>query len=434
MREAGAIFFDFALPNATTWAVLSALMCVALFFKFNRILSVRNWDLVSLFLLVPGLLLLQEGRALWFGYLWLMGGGAYFFIRCLLDLALVRRPTLTPNLNFAGMAWLTGTVFVSLGGVAVSRSAQQDLPIGKRSAVVEEAQTLATAFVEQTAGSPPGVHGTHFWVERGLAGACHLAVILALIVIGWRHFQDATTGMAAATLYLLIPYTSFYITQIHHVLPTALLLWAIAAYNWPTVAGLLVGLAAGSFFPVLTLPVWLSFYWGRGARRFICGFALTAVLSLAITGVILWLDGQLAARLEQTFRLSDWQPWLVPTGESFWKGVHWGVHWAYRIPVFVGYAAFVSITAIWPRPKDLSHLIALTAAILIGIQFWYADQGGVYILWYLPLLLLLVFRPNLSDRLPPPIEGNDLLARASRRVMSLAGRLVWRPRPLVRLG
>ncbi|HTK74303.1 MAG TPA: hypothetical protein VL371_03540 [Gemmataceae bacterium] len=430
MRDPGAIFFDFSLPNATTWAVLSALMAVALFFKFNRILSVRNWDLVSLFLLVPGLLLLQEGRALWIGYLWLMAGGAYFFLRCLLDLALVRRPALAPNLNFAGMAWLTGTLFVSFGGVAVSRSAQQDLPIGKRSAVLEEAQSLATAIVEQTAGPPPGEHTTRFWVERGLAGTCHLAVILALIVIGWRHFQDATAGMAAATLYLLAPYTSFYLTQIDHVLPAALLLWAIAAYNRPTVAGLLVGLAAGSFFPLLTLPVWLSFYWGRGARRFACGFAATAVLSLSITGAILWLDGQLASRLQQTLSLSDWQPWLVPTGESFWSGVHW----AYRIPVFVGYAAFVLITAIWPRPKDLSHLISLTAAVLIGIQFWYADQGGVYVLWYLPLLLLLMFRPNLSDRLPPAIQGDDLLARTGRRLVALAGRLMWRPRPLVPLG
>jgi hypothetical protein len=433
MRETGAIFFDFTLPNATTWAVLSALTCVALFFKFNRVLSIRNWDIVSLFLLVPGLLLLQEGLALWFGYLWLMAGGAYFFLRCLLDLALVRRPALAPNLNFAGMAWLTGTLFVSLGGVAVSRSAQQDLPVGRRSAVLEEAQSIATAIVEQTAGPPQGVHDTRFWVERGLAGACHLAVIGALIVIGWRHFQDATTGMAAATLYLLLPYIAFHLTQIHHVLPTALLLWAIAVYNRPTLAGLLVGLSAGTFFfPTLTLPVWLSFYWRRGARRFAGGFALTAVLCLLITGVLLWLDNQLAARITQTLGLSDWQPWRAPTAESFcfWTKVHW----AYRIPVFVGYAAFVLITAIWPRPKDLSHLIALTAAILIGIQFWYADQGGVYVLWYLPLLLLLVFRPNLSDRLPPPIERDDLLARASRRVVALAGRLVWRPRPLVRLG
>src|SRR5437764_14946928 len=107
------IFLDFNLPNATTWFYFSALLAVALFFKFSRLLSVRNWDVVSLFLLVPGLLLLQEAhgeslltgapvsaegkRLLWFGYLWLLAGSGYFFVRCLLALVLGRRPALGPN-------------------------------------------------------------------------------------------------------------------------------------------------------------------------------------------------------------------------------------------------------------------------------------------------------------------------------------------------
>lgn len=444
MRDPAYVFFEFNLPNATTWSVLSALLAIALFFKFNRLLSVRNWDLLSLFLLVPGLLLLQAEHAraattgtkpatiaLWFGYLWLLAGSAYFFVRCLLDLVLVRRPALAPNLNFAGLAWLTGTLFVCLGGAAARRPADQDSPVGKGSAVLEEAQRRAAELVEQTAGPPPDGRDTRFWIERGLAGACHLAVVVALIFIGWKHFQDATAGMAAATLYLLLPYIAFHIAQIHHVWPTALLLWAIAAYRRPTVAGLLVGLAAGSlFFPALTLPVWLSFYWGRGARRFLGGFALTAALCLSLTGVLLWLDGQLVERLQQTLGLSDWQPWRVPTAESYWTGVHW----AYRIPVFILYCAFVLTTTFWPRPKDLSHLIALTAAILIGVQFWYADRGGVYVLWYLPLLLLLVFRPNLSDRTPTLLEGEDFVARLGRRLRRFTQRVVWRPPSVARLG
>jgi hypothetical protein len=451
MGEPGSIFLEFNLPNATTWSVLSALLVVALFFKFNRLLSVRNWDLLTLFLLVPGLLLLQEEharaaaagtppatRALWFGYLWLLAGGAYFFVRCLLDLALVRRPALAPNLNFAGLAWLTGTLFVFLGGVAVRRPAEQDMPVGKGSAVLEEAQRRAAAFVEQTAGPPPDGRDARFWVERVLAGACHLAVVAALIVIGWKHFQDATAGMAAATLYLLLPYIAFHIAQRHvdvgHIMPTALVLWAIAAYRRPTVAGLLVGLAAGSlFFPALTVPVWLSFYWGRGARRFFGGFAVTAALSLSLTGLLLWLHGDLARSLRATLGLSDWQPWLVlpPTSESFWSGVPGA--WAYRIPVFIVYAAFVLTTMVWPRPKDLSHLIALAAAALIGVQFWYADRGGVYILWYLPFLLLLVFRPNLSDRRAPPLEAaDDFVARAGRWAGAAAGAVARRLRPPAR--
>jgi hypothetical protein len=46
----------------------------------------------------------------------------------------------------------------------------------------------------------------------------------------------------------------------------------------------------------------------------------------------------------------------------------------------------------------------LSSAVLIGTQFWYADQGGIYVLWYLPLFLLMVFRPNLEDRRPPIIR------------------------------
>ena len=148
MPVLGSIFFDFQLPTAATWFYFSLLLAVALFFKFSRLLSMRNWDVLTIFLLVPGLLLLQESRSelatqvaghlawtaqasaapglgsngigslalaadpsllqpariAWFGYLWLLCGSAYFLIRCLIDLALVRRPALSPNLSSGGMA------------------------------------------------------------------------------------------------------------------------------------------------------------------------------------------------------------------------------------------------------------------------------------------------------------------------------------------
>ena len=157
MMAAISVFFDFNLPNSTTWFYFSWLLAMALFFKFGRLLSVRNWDVVTLFLLVPGLLFLQEARPnltkmdtnpglavaalvadngggalsgpvvglqalganvrtcdarlaptpwLTIGYLWLLGGSGYFLVRCLLDLVLVTRPALAPNLSFGGLAWL----------------------------------------------------------------------------------------------------------------------------------------------------------------------------------------------------------------------------------------------------------------------------------------------------------------------------------------
>src|ERR1700730_17231325 len=62
MVEFASIFSNFKLPPPTTWFYFSLLMAVALFFKFTRLLSVRNWDVLMLFLLVPGLLLLQDAR------------------------------------------------------------------------------------------------------------------------------------------------------------------------------------------------------------------------------------------------------------------------------------------------------------------------------------------------------------------------------------
>src|SRR3954466_10166851 len=63
MSGSESIFFQFNLPNAATWFYFSLLLCVALFFKFSRLLSIRNLDIIGLFVLVPGLLLLHEAHA-----------------------------------------------------------------------------------------------------------------------------------------------------------------------------------------------------------------------------------------------------------------------------------------------------------------------------------------------------------------------------------
>lgn len=480
MGEPGSTFLHFNLPNATTWFYFSLLLAVALFFKFTRFLSVRNLDVLMLFLLMPGFLLLLEARrgmeaeeaartvgaaaqsagmpgtgvggvahlasalaplprspsrVVWFSYLWLLGGSAYLLVRCLIDLALVRRPALGPNLNGSGLAWLGGALFVCLVAVAFRNPIDRSAAAGKESVPLKETKDRIGDLVnhEAVAASAPGVD-TSFWVGRGLAIACHLLIVAGLIVIGCWHFQEVAAGMAMATFYLLLPYTAVHVGQVHHVWPTALIIWGVVLYRLPTVSGLLLGLAAGSaYFPVLLFPLWLSFYWRRGSGRFAVAFLLAAGLSLALTVSVLWSNGNLAHSLQSTLALTDWQPWKKPTTES--EGLWQGVYWAYRTPVFIAYLAFVLTTAFWPSPKNLAHLVALSAAVLIGIQFWYGDQGGVYVLWYLPLLLLLVFRPNLSDRQPLAILAEtDWLARLGRLLARLGGRLLKLPEPAARVG
>ena len=259
---------------------------------------------------------------------------------------------------------------------------------------------------------------------RGFAIVGHLLVVLGLILIGRLHFQDAAGGTAAATFYLILPYTGMYVRYADHVWPMAVIVWTMLAYRRPSLAGLLLGLAAGGlYFPALLFPVFVSFYRGRGAVRFVFFFFLSLALVLGAVAFALDMQGTLHDSIRQALDQAAWQPWKIPPAdtEGFWTGVHS----AYRIPVFLAYFAFVVATAFWPAPKNFGHVLALSAAILIGTQFWYGEQGGTYVLWYLPLLLLVVFRPNLESHAAPPISPTtDWLYR----VRSLFARFVLRRR------
>ena len=55
--------FQYHELEPATWVYLSSLLMIGLFFKFGRLLSVRNLDLILLILLAPGLLMVLEGQA-----------------------------------------------------------------------------------------------------------------------------------------------------------------------------------------------------------------------------------------------------------------------------------------------------------------------------------------------------------------------------------
>ena len=52
MRE---ILVQYEPVNPTTWAYLSSLLTIALYFKFSRLWSVRNLDLLGIILFAPPL-------------------------------------------------------------------------------------------------------------------------------------------------------------------------------------------------------------------------------------------------------------------------------------------------------------------------------------------------------------------------------------------
>jgi hypothetical protein len=213
------------------------------------------------------------------------------------------------------------------------------------------------------------------------------------------------------------------------------MVWTIFCYRRPILAGAFLGVAVGTaFYLLVTVPAWVSFYRRRGELRFLVSFLLSAGLGLGVLGGLLWINGELPSSLRSGWFGFDWLPWkrLDPEPPGFWKNIPGQS--AYKIPLFIAAMSLVVTSAFWPAPKNLAHVLALSAATLISIQFWYADRGGVYVLWFLPLLLLLLFRPNLSTRHPPIPHPDDWPARVGRWVKLRVYRILRQVTPAERVG
>lgn len=408
------ILYEYQM-NPTTWAYLSSLLIIGTFFKFRRVWSVRNLDLLALLFFTPGLLLVSHDKEQ-LGYVWLFAVGGFFLVRLLLDPVMVRRPLLEPNLNAGGLTFTGIALLVFLmSNVVTGKLSSSDLAGAQRS---EEILARSETPPEKSGLDKHGPGYPLFYIiasfpnkvlmpvdktdpeqyrravvqtatTRTTAILAHLAVVLGLVLIGYRHFDNVQTGVATACLYLLLPYTAQMTGHVDHVVPAALLIWAVEAYRRPMVAGMFLGLAAGViYYPLFLLPLWLSFYWRRGLIRFAAGVVVVQALlvaSLALT------SSNFQAFWQQVTQMFGW---VTKDFAGFWE-YH---EPAYRIPVLAAFVALCGSMALWPAQKNLGTLLSCSAAVMLGTQFWLGNQGGLYMAWYLPLLLLTIFRPNLEDR------------------------------------
>lgn len=439
------ILFQYQKVNPTTWVYLSSLLTIALYFKFSRVWSVRNLDLVGLVMLAPGLLMVEYGlsnensRIEQFGYVWLFATGALFMVRLLLDPIMVRRPLLEPNLSAGGMTFLGISLLVFLMANVVNSQMEPDDLAGVKGAEKvqalespgpEEKQDLAThgpgypllhllpslstqaLMIEDTARETQQERilrrdRVRIATARTMAILSHLAVVVGMVLIGYRHFDSIRTGIAAATLYLLLPYTAQLTGRIDHVLPAALLVWAVAAYRRPLASGMLMGLAIGAiYYPLFLLPLWLGFYWQRGLLRFSVGVVTTLALLIA---PLAFTSDSLATFSSQLQEMFGWTSLAPKVLQGFWGfGI---LNPAYRYPVLVLLVALCVSLALWPAQKNLGTLMSCSAAVMLGTQFWHPHNGGLYMAWYLPLVLLTIFRPNLEDRVALSVLGEGWFPR-----------------------
>ncbi|MFC1757895.1 hypothetical protein ACFL2H_03895 [Planctomycetota bacterium] len=434
--------------DPATWFYLSSLLMIGLFFKFGRVWSVRNLDLLLLMLLAPGLLFIHYGneminrandatlslspraeakvsvepdstetvepnedqvteleagtRAQLYGYYWLFAVGLLWLIRMLADPLMVRRPLLEPNLTGGGLTFIGCSLFVFLMANVINKSPEPETTV----TVTNLTETTTTEQLPKETNSEPGYRhftGLRIGAKKVLCISAHMTVVLAMVLIGYWHFDNIVMGIGAATLYLMLPYTSVMTNRVQHVLPAALVVSATLCYRRPVLSGTLLGLAGGlAYYPLFLLPLWLSFYWPRGVRRFFGAYVATLAL---LTLVLIVPSSDRWADLCSMYGIR-W-PAMVGLG-GIWSPVLGAWSPFYRVPVIATFAVLAVGLAIWPAQKNLGSLLSCTSAVMIGSQFWHGYGGGTFIAWYVPIVLLTTFRPNLEDRvavsvIPPSI-------------------------------
>ena len=496
--------FQYHRVSPTTWVYLSSLLMIGLYFKFSRLWSVRNLDLVLLILLAPGLLLAEFGHQMrmaavrqddveettetgvgveepeqepfvavepildepaassvdtstvavedvtqaeqplaeplgdpdsdpdsnadgkpvvmaaaalaeedssqarqgmfieLLGYYWLFCTGAVLLLRLLVDPTMVRRPLLPPNLSVGGLTFIGCSLFIFLMANVVASEVTEpssDVAGAATAEVASGGPVIEIGASDRGPGYallnalPPGMHKT-------VAILSHLAIVVGMALIGYWHFHNTTTGIGAALLYLMLPYTALMTGLVDHVLPAALLVSAVLGYRRPLAAGLLLGFASGVvYYPLFLLPLWVSFYWQRGLVRFLAGFLVT----LSIMSVLLVLvSDSIVADLQRMFGL--WVP-VMEGLDGIWNTEIGGWDPVFRLPFLTAFVALAVAFALWPAQKNLGTLMSCSAALMVATQFWHGFGGATIMAWYLPLVLLTVFRPNLEDRVALSVLG-----------------------------
>lgn len=415
--------------SEATWFYHSLILIVAVFFRFSRVWTLRNLDLGLLLSISPGILLLDQHQSV-LGKSWLLTVTVLLLIRLVTDSMWIRRPKIEANLSSAGMTFLCIAAFGLLLYEALRTSPSDEVVEtmergrnmmqrrdgdknhrpNEAGPTTDIAAALTLPLADGVASNDEGLQhqigSTELLAAHILAVIAHFAVICGLVILSKWHFESTSIGLGMATIYLMIPCTAYDVDKVHHVLPAALIVWAFVAYRRPMVSGSLIGLACGTLlFAIFLLPLWMAYYGRRGALRFA---AAVVIVAAVLFGSLMLTSADSHSFTQQLIGYVNWE--VLEFRDVYQQGVGnkdaFGGLWseynnAYRITVFAAFLVMTTALSIWPLKKNVEHLMAGSTAIVLCAQVWYPYHGGVYVLWYLPLLIAVVFRPRLTHLAPP---------------------------------
>ena len=225
---------------------------------------------------------------------------------------------------------------------------------------------------------------------HGAAIAFDLAAIGGLLLLG-RSLRPGregrTLGIALAYAWAAFPYTAFVLeTNANDTLVALACIGALLGFVWRSalVAGVAVALGAASKFATLALaPLF--------ARRSPIVFAAALAVTLLVVVVPFVPDGGLREMYDRTvgYQAGRGSPFSV------WGQVD-SLGWLHTVvkAAAVGLALLVSLV---PRRVDERQVAALGAAVLITLQLTATHWFYLYVVWFLPFVLVALFGAY-SDR------------------------------------
>jgi hypothetical protein len=224
---------------------------------------------------------------------------------------------------------------------------------------------------------------------HGAAIAFDLLAIGGLLLLGRalrRGSEGRAMGIGLAWAWAAYPYTAFVLeTNANDTLVALACIAALLAFvsagragRRAAAAGAALGLgAAAKFAPLALVPLF--------ARRRPLVFGAALALTLAITVLPFVPDGGLRELYDRTIGYQAGRP----SPFSFWGQVD-SLDWLQTV-VKAGAVGLAVVVAFVPRRPDERQVAALGAAVLIALQLAVTHWFYLYIVWFVPFVLVAMF-------------------------------------------
>jgi hypothetical protein len=386
------------------WVPLALAFALA-FLRTDRLLSVRNLDVLALlgFLLSHGFF--REGIVYEAVVLWYLPLIYLFFRTLLMGFGIgerVERTSDFPTWLLLGLAGLAGGLVLALnlhsrvidvgyaGVVGADLILEGTIPYGNMPPEVGTGDTygplnylLYVPFVVLFGFSGewdflPAAHA--------LTALAYVAGALALFVVGWR-LSGSRAAAALTFAWAAFPYTLYAANNnTNDIVVAALAAIGLAAASSPLGRG--ASIAAGfavKLYPIILAPLWMM-HDGVGRRRPIAGFVVGGVGVLVLSLWVLLMDGRPleGVRLfyERTvaFQGGRESPWTIFAQVPELAFV--------QQPLLGAVIVLAFVVAVWPRRRTLRRLAAFSAALVIGFQLTTNYWFYAYVTWFEPYVFV----------------------------------------------